>query len=311
MARRRGGPGDPSPAKIIVTAAVLIGLVLVSLRLLPGSPFESSAAATWGGVGGGTAITDDGPATRRSRPSPSPSPSPEPLPFVPRDLDLDLDGWYGWSLLDRRSGEIVGSPDMAETSTTASMIKAWIVADYLRRTDEAGRKPTEAKLADLTKIIRDSDNTRTEQLYTEIGRSESIKRLLKTCTLTDSNVAPDKGWSRTALSPRDTARLGDCIADGKAAGKEWTSWLLKEMRLVRGAGDFGIRKAFPSAERKTIAIKNGWVDRIREQEIHVNCLAIGDTWTMGVMLRYPIGRGYEYGMDNCRKVTKALLRSAT
>ncbi|GAB3852775.1 hypothetical protein GCM10029963_42930 [Micromonospora andamanensis] len=58
---------------------------------------------------------------------------------------------------------------------------------------------------------------------------------------------------------------------------------------------------------KKIAINNGWVDRTREQEIHVNCLAIGDTWTMGVMLQYPINKGYEYGMDNCEKITEALL----
>ena len=69
--------------------------------------------------------------------------------------------------------------------------------------------------------------------------------------------------------------------------------------------------AFPAAERKTIAIKNGWIDRTKEQEMHINCLAIGDTWTMGVMVRYPIGKGYEYGMKNCQKITEALLRPAT
>ncbi len=79
------------------------------------------------------------------------------------------------------------------------------------------------------------------------------------------------------------------------------------MRQVRGTGDFGIRKAFPTAEGDTIAIKNGWVDRTREQENHVNCLAISDTWTMGVMLRYPVAKGYEYGMNNCQKITAALL----
>ncbi|PZG14350.1 hypothetical protein C1I95_21950 [Micromonospora craterilacus] len=311
MARNRRDPKDgTSPLRFVAIAAVLIGLVLVSLRLLPGSPFESTAAAEWGRAD--APVTRTGSATdRNSRPSPSPSPSPspepEPLPFEAKNLDLDIDGWYAWSVLDRRSGEIIGSDNMAETNTTASLIKSWIVADYLRRTADAGQTPSNAKLDDLTKIIRDSDNERTEQLYTQIGRSASIKRLLSTCDLTDSKVSSDLGWSRTELSPRDTARLGNCIADGRAAGPEWTKWLLNEMRLVRGAGDFGIRKAFPDAEAKKIAIKNGWVDRTREQEIHVNCLAIGNTWTMGVMLRYPINKGYEYGMDNCQKITEALL----
>ncbi|BCJ59067.1 hypothetical protein [Micromonospora endophytica] len=304
---RRGRRGETSPLRLIAIASVLVGLVLVSLRLLPGSPFESTAAAEWGRGDSPLNERSGNLTDRSSRPSPSPSPEPEPLPFEAKKLDLDIDGWYGWSVLDRRTGEIIGSDDMDETSTTASLIKSWIVADYLRRAAEAGQTPSDAKLDDLTRIIRDSDNERTEALYTQIGRSASIKRLLSTCDLTDSKVSSDLGWSRTELSPRDTARLGNCIAEGTAAGPKWTKWLLNEMRLVRGAGDFGIRKAFPAAEAKTIAIKNGWVDRIKEQEIHVNCLAIGDTWTMGVMLQYPINKGYQYGMDNCQKVTEALL----
>ncbi|MFG2099602.1 hypothetical protein ACGFJ5_03290 [Micromonospora echinaurantiaca] len=310
MAGRRGERKETSPLKLIAVAAILIGMVLVSLRLLPGSPFESTAAARWGDAGDrSTGTTTD----RRSRPEPTPSPSEtlEPLPFEAKDLDLDIEGWYAWSVLDRRTGEIIGSDNMDGTSTTASLIKSWIVADYLRRADEKDQTPSDAKLADATKIIRDSDNTRAQQFYNAIGGSASIKRLISKCELTDSSVASDGGWSRTKLSPRDTARLGNCIADGRAAGPKWTKWLLNEMRLVRGAGDFGIRKAFPSAERKTIAIKNGWIDRTKEQEMHINCLAIGDTWTMGVMVRYPIDMGYDYGMKNCQKITAALLRDAT
>ncbi|MFI7604756.1 hypothetical protein ACIBTV_06500 [Micromonospora sp. NPDC049366] len=308
---RRSRGGETSPLRLIAIAVILIGLVLVSLRLLPGSPFESRAASRWGDAPAPAGRSTGQPSDRSNRPSPQPSPSPslEPLPFVAKNLDdLDIEGWYSWSVLDRRTGAIIGSKNMGETSTTASLIKSWIVADYLRRAAENGQTPSDAKLADATRIIRDSDNTRAEQFYDNVGRSASIKRLISMCDLTDSSVAPDGGWSRTALSPRDTARLGNCIATGKAAGPKWTDWLLNEMRLVRGAGDFGIRKAFPAAEQKKIAIKNGWIDRTREQEMHINCLAIGDTWTMGVMVRYPIDMGYDYGMKNCQKITEALLR---
>ncbi|MDM4722071.1 hypothetical protein QTQ03_21685 [Micromonospora sp. WMMA1363] len=305
--RRRSKRGLSPKALTAVVTVVLIGLVLVPLRLLPGSPLESTAAARWGTPDAPAERPTGPPADRKVRPSPSPSPKLEPLPFAAKELDdLDIEGWYAWSVLDRRTGEIIGSDNMDETSTTASLIKSWIVADYLRRTAEAGKTPSDAKLADATKIIRDSDNTRTQQFYNSLDRSASIKRLLATCELTDSSVASDGGWSRTNLSPRDTARLGACIADGRAAGPEWTSWLLDEMRQVRGAGDFGIRKVFSAEEQKTVAIKNGWVDRTQEQENHVNCLAVGDTWTMGVMLRYPIGLGYEYGMQGCQKIAEAL-----
>ncbi|WP_050777984.1 hypothetical protein [Micromonospora sp. ATCC 39149] len=315
--RRDGGGGsaggEASPLRLIAIAAVLIGLVLVSLRLLPGSPLSSAAAAQWGAPSAPVDRAANATSDRRSRPpaSPSPSPSLEPLPFADKQIDLDIEGWYAWSVLDTRTGKIFGSKNMAETSTTASLIKSWIVADYLRRADEAGQKPSDAKLADATRIIRDSDNTRAEQFYNSVGRSASIKRMISICKTTDSSTAADGGWSRTNLSPRDTARLGACIKDGRAAGPEWTKWLINEMRLVRGSGDFGIRKAFPAAEQKKIAIKNGWIDRTREQEMHINCLAIGDNWTMGVMVRYPINMGYEYGMKNCQKITEAVLRSGT
>ncbi|MGN9889534.1 hypothetical protein [Micromonospora sp. L31] len=308
---RRGDRRNATPLRLAAVAAILIGLVLVSLRLLPGSPLQSAAASHWGEP---TPDRSTGqPTDRSNRPKPTPSPTPplEPLPFADQQIDLDIKGWYAWSVLDTRTGKIIGSENMDETSTTASLIKSWIVADYLRKAAEAGQTPSGAKLADATRIIRDSDNTRAEQFYNSIGRSASIKRMVSICKTTDSGPAADGGWSRTNLSPRDTARLGACIKDGRAAGPKWTTWLLNEMRQVRGAGDFGIRKAFPAAERKTIAIKNGWVDRTREQEMHVNCLAIGDNWTMGVMGRYPVGMGYEYGMKNCQKITEAVLRPAT
>lgn len=310
MAGNRRRPGsNQRPLTFAAVAVVLIGLVLVSLRLVPGSPLRPTAASHSTGSGG---RSTNAPTDRSSRPQPTPSPTPslEPLPFQAQELDLDIKGWYAWSVLDKRTGQIIGSKNMGETSTTASMIKSWIVADYLRRAAEAGQTPSDAKLADATQIIRDSDNTRAEQFYNGVGRAASIKRLISTCKLTDSKVASDGGWSRTMLSPRDTARLGLCIDDGRAAGPKWTKWLLNEMRLVRGVGDFGIRKAFPTRVQKTIAIKNGWIDRQREQEMHINCLAIGDTWTMGVMVRYPINMGYEYGMKNCQKITEALLRPA-
>ena len=56
----------------------------------------------------------------------------------------------------------------------------------------------------------------------------------------------------------------------------------------------------------TIAIKNGWVTRDSLGEWHVNCLAIGDGWTMGVMTRYPARLGYAYGAKTCERVARQL-----
>lgn len=287
---------DNTLLRLTALTAVLLGLVLIALRLLPGAPLAASAGGDWGEATG----------TGTSTPTPTPTPTLPPLPVSAQDVEIDLDGWYSWALLDTRTGEISGSDNRDETSTTASLIKAWTAADYLRRATEQGEQPSNARLAQVRIMIRDSDNAAAEALYTVNGRTESIKRLIDICELTDSSPASNGGWSRTQLSAQDTVRMGACIADGRAAGPEWTDWLLDEMRAVRGVGDFGIRKAFPAAERQQIAIKNGWVDRVAEQEYHVNCLAIGDGWTMAVMVRYAINRGYLPGAKVCQQVAEQL-----
>lgn len=296
-----------SPLRSIVLIGVFLVLAVAGLRFVPGSPLAARAAEQGGPTSGAPAPS--------AAPTPSPTPPPlPPLPVRPAEVTLDAEGWWGWAIMDTRTGEISGSDNMTETSTTASMIKAWISADYLRRAAEDGKTPSDYRLSQITRIIRDSHNEYAQQLFNEVGRTASIKRLIKICELTDSKPAKDGGWSSTRLSPRDTARMGACIADGRAAGPKWTDWLLNEMRHVRGVGDFGIRKAFPAAEQKTIAIKNGWIDRPEDQEFNVSCMAIGDGWTMGVLVRYPfsVGGSYaEYGMKECQKIAAQLLAPAT
>ncbi|MGW4464691.1 serine hydrolase [Micromonospora sp. NPDC004704] len=309
--RRASRSTEITPLRIAIITGVLLVLVLAALRLLPGSPLAANAAAHWGEPNRSAATgehSDDQPASRSNRSAPDPTPTPElpPLPIAPADVKIDAKGWWAWSMQDTRTGEISGSENMTETSTTASLIKSWIGADFLRRSAEAGKEPTDAQLQRVRVMIRDSDNNAAESLYNTVGRAASIQRLISTCKLTDSSVSKDGGWSRTQLSPRDITRLAACIGDGRAAGPTWTKWLLDEMRAVRGVGDFGIRKAFPAAVQKTIAIKNGWVDRQAEQEYHVSCLAIGDGWTMGVMTKYPINLGYTYGAKICQQVAEQL-----
>lgn len=224
-------------------------------------------------------------------------PPPDPLPPPP---PVPAGDFAGWAIMDTETGSITGSSDLHRTSTTASMIKAWLVADYLRRASE---QPPPDKMDELSRIIRESNNEFTRTLYAELGYHSSIHRLISICGLTDSKAIPYY-WSNTELSPRDTARMGLCLADGRAAGG-WTQWLLDEMRQVWGLGDFGIRWAFPAGpERQRIAIKNGWVTRPSTGEYHVNCLAIGDGWTMGVMTRYPAHLGYQHGAEICRTLAE-------
>lgn len=275
----------------VIVTAILVG-VTAATALPGGRPPEIRPISNMD--------TQDRPSLPPHRPLRAGGSEPQASP-PPAPVDQPAGEFTGWAILDRKTGAINGSDTMADASTTASLIKAWIVADYLRRTAEAGQEPSQERLDQLELIIRDSHNEYAEALFREIGAHESIGRLIDICRLTDSRPYRDY-WSNTQLSPRDTARMGLCIADGRAAGPDWTDYLLNEMRLVRGVGDFGIRHAFPPAQRSEIAIKNGWIDRDYDGNWHVNCLAIGDTWIMGVMVRYPIRLGYEYGAELCRSL---------
>jgi hypothetical protein len=288
------GTARPSRTLGVLLTAALLVAVFGAAGQRPASSPEWSARPTTAGPPAPL------PAPERAAPVPK-GLSPQPSP--PRWSADPAGDFVGWALLVSSDDArwLAMSDNGDQLSTTASMIKVWIAADYLRRVAEAGGRPGPTRLAELTKVIRDSDNRYADEVFLEIGAHESIERLIEICGLPFARAVPDR-WSNTQLSPVDAALMGSCIEDGRAAGPEWTGWLLAEMRQVRGLGDFGIRDALPPEDRPAVAIKNGWVIREEQDAWHVNCLAIGDGWTMGVMTRYPADLGYEHGAEICRSV---------
>jgi hypothetical protein len=214
-----------------------------------------------------------------------------PMPFHSAQItpeSLGTEGFLSWALLDRRDGTVVGSENMSAASDTASMIKAWIGADYLRRAAEQGENPPDSDLGDVQSMIRDDDDSAAERLVAKVGgATESVGRLVTMCQLSETKAVADS-WRDTSISARDAVRMGGCLADGRAAGAQWTPFVLDAMRQVRGEGDFGIRKAFPRAQQPAIAIANGWLLSEKDQTWHANCLAVSDDWVLAVLQRYPV-----------------------
>jgi hypothetical protein len=231
-------------------------------------------------------------------------------PFLrARPVAFSEPGFQSWALLNTRTRTISGSDNIAATSDTVSMVKGWLAADNLRRAAQRREKPTTARLHDLSIMIRDSDNQVAEDTYRLNGATGSIERLIAVCGLTDSAAVPDR-WSETRMSARDAVRMGACLADGRAAGSQWTKWLLNEMRHVRGDGRFGVVKALPADIAATTAIKNGWLLRDNTGDWHVNCLAVGDGWVLAIMMRYPGALGFAHGGAVCESVTVQLMDPA-
>jgi hypothetical protein len=257
---------------------------------------------------------------RWENPSITTSATPEATPggqggghIVPVNIDFQGE-FLGWAMYDRHTGALTGA-NMSQTSSTESMVKTWLVADYLRTADE----PSADYLKQAGEAIRWSDDGAAQMLYEAGGGDESIERMIATCGLVDTTVH-EGWWSRTQMSPRDAIKLGECLADGKAAGPRWTEWLLNEMRSVegttapedqeetRGGGRWGIIDGVPAESAPAVALKNGWTSIGADGNWHLNCLAFTGDWTMSVMMRYPDELGLNYGASICQNIAHQLLR---
>jgi hypothetical protein len=250
--------------------------------------------------------------------------APPPPTLVAGPVSVRFEGkFFSWALLDRETGQIFGAKNMTATNSTESMIKVWIVSDYLRRL--GNQQPPATRLQQATVAILDSNDDAAESLYNAGGRAAVIQRLIKMCGLTDTEIGEMPGyegwWSFTQMSPRDAVRMGDCIKSGKAAGPKWTGWVLDEMSKVRGTtadkdqhltyggGRWGIIDGLPESitDEEQVSIKNGWTILNYDGNWHLNCLAVTDQWVLAVMMRYPAKQGLDYGASVCASVAGQLV----
>jgi hypothetical protein len=229
-----------------------------------------------------------------AEPSVSQRPFSVVFPDDPATITVPDTSYAGWALLDRVSGRTTGSAN-AETkgNTTESMIKPWIVSDYLRRLDEAGKKPSDAEINELTLVIVDSNDPLAEKYYQRGGADAVVSRLVKICGLTNLVIKPNL-WGWTVMTPMDAIRYGVCLADGRAGGPQWTNWVLDTMKKIRGTvaeqksgavqgGRWGIIDGLPQELVKDVSFKNGWT--VYRDGWHVNCLAIHPDFVLNVMMR--------------------------
>jgi hypothetical protein len=300
--------------RTMVLSAVAV-LAIAALPYIPGSPLAAFSAPEILGSGRAEKAPSSAPAANASGVAAPTSPTPTVAVSTPvarplihaGPVTISSPGFWSWAVMDARTGQINGSSNLNAVNDTASMIKAWLAADFLRRAAERNQDPGTSRLHEVSIMIRDSDNEAAEDIYQVNGSTASINRLISICGLTDSR-ATSGSWSKTYLSSRDAVRMGKCIADGRAAGGKWTSWLLTEMRNVRGYGRFGIISALPPDVAKTVAIKNGWLLRT-DGLMRINCLAIGTDWVLAVLVRYAGSLGEAYGIGICKSVAAQLLKA--
>ncbi|MEJ3748296.1 hypothetical protein WEI85_34050 [Actinomycetes bacterium KLBMP 9797] len=295
----------------------VIMLLTIAAIVLGGFVLVPAAYARLDRGDGAAPEATPAPSTKAITPSPSVT---SRLTLAAGPVQVPVDGFLSWALLDRATGQIEGSDNIAATNSTESMIKIWLVSDYLRRVAERGEQPSAARLAQARRAIRDSDDDAAQSLYVAGGGDPVVRRMISVCRLTDTKIGRSGWWSYTQISARDAVRLGDCVKNGTAAGSMWTDWVLKEMSQVRGSaaardqhersggGRWGIIDGLPEEiVRQGVGIKNGWTRIGADGKWHLNCLAVADDWVLAVLMRYPIDHGLDYGADTCASVARQLV----
>jgi hypothetical protein len=222
---------------------------------------------------------------------------------TPRDGDEAL--WMSWSLVDTARDRRVGSANSdTDRTNSESSIKAWIAADYLRVAQVEGRALTSRERADISAMVRSSDNAAAQRLYTALGGDAILRHLRSTCDVTVSTSTPGY-WSLTQITAVDATRIFACVlrtAPTYPGGDE----LLTDLRSVDPDDAFGIKAGLPPAT--TVAMKNGWMPHTSTTgKWNVNCVAAWDDYVLAVLTRYPVGRPLTYGADVCRDVTAAVV----
>lgn len=298
--------------RVVLSAAFIAAATAASLAVPTIREGVVTALRLGDNAAGATPIMADGRVMGHTNLRIAAQPAPPQPALAARPVTVSASGFFSWALLDRQTGTMAGSANYTTgTNTTESMIKAWITSDYLRTLGD--KKPTPQRLAQLTRMIRDSDDKAAQDIYRVGGGNTVIRRAISICGLTDSVIRPG-WWSGTKVTARDAVRLGQCIADGRAAGPKWTEWVLNEMRQVRGGldvepsgGRWGILDGLPPELAREVSIKNGWTMLFADGMWHVNCLAIHEDWVLAVLSRYPGNLGKAYGASLCKQVTEQLV----
>ena len=208
-----------------------------------------------------------------------------------------------WALLDRRTGEISGSPnidrDQLHRVDDQGLARLRLPAPHRRRRRAAGRagwrRPAPRSGTATT--------TRRRPLYRAGGGDAVVQRMITMCGLTDTEQSSrSAGGATPRCPPRDAVRLGECVKDGTAAGPKWTAWVLDEMTQVRGttAAEDQHETTAAAGGASSTACPTRSSRRARRHQERLDAdlapTATGtstawrsaDDWVLAVMTRYPV-----------------------
>jgi beta-lactamase class A len=138
----------------------------------------------------------------------------------------------------------------------ASSIKVPILLALLAQTEAEGRELDGGELAALTRMIEDSDNDATQQLYEEIGDAAGLSAFM--ARIGAGSLAPAPGdWGWSTITPRAMAQLLTLLQAGRILTPADRVLALGMMRQVEPDQRAGLGDTAPTGA--VVALKDGWV----------------------------------------------------
>lgn len=194
-------------------------------------------------------------------------------------------GKAGVMATDLRTGLAFGENEKADF-VSASVMKVDILASLVLQRQRDRRGLTEGQRELASRMIRESDNTAADALYSAAGHGPGVRQSNKRLGLVDTKPFPTS-WGSSWTSPADQVRLLRTLASDRspieAPGRRF---ILGLMGSVLDEQAWGVSAAARPGEK--VALKNGWTP-VHDQ---------GNGWTVNSIGRIT-GPGHDFLVAVC------------
>lgn len=190
-----------------------------------------------------------------------------------RDADLTV------AVLDRATGaEFSNGSDLR--IETASVAKLFIADDVLFRADAGELSLGRDDRALIDVMLRSSDDTAAQSLWSRFGRSDMVHRVRARYALSQTTIADGVPWWRTQTTMRDVATYYAALLDGRGGLPRGPSTTIlgdiSEFTVTGTDGyyqRFGLPDGLP--EEPDIAVKQGWMCCVEGSWVHLSTGLVG------------------------------------
>jgi beta-lactamase class A len=247
---------------VIMLSVVSVGAVLAAVTIGAGRPAVNAAEP----VAASTASSTP-PTTTKAKPikTGNPKPTTKPPGTTPGQLlaaaiepaVAPLTGDLSVGVIDQTTG-VTATYNGRETYTTASIVKADILAVLLLRAQQQGISLTSGQQQAAAKMIETSDNDSATVLWDDVGSAAGMSKGNTALGLTATVPGTNDFWGLTTTTVADQLTLMSALTTSKSPLSQASrSYALGLMRNIESDQMWGVSDAADPGT--TPALKNGWL----------------------------------------------------